>query len=430
MVGTGKTSTARRMGKIFYDMGFLSTDEVVECSATDLVGQYVGHTGPKTQALLDKALGKVLFIDEAYRLADGKFATEAMDELVDCLTKPKFSKKLITILAGYDADINRLMSINPGLTSRFPETMSFENLTPAQCLELFQKCFQKYARIDSMAVQSPSKTFEETLLASFKHLSGLVAWGNARDIETLASTIISKALSATSQNNQFAITYELVEITIQNMVSERESRMNNSVSSNVIGHSRPANCMPPPLTQNRPPSPIMVNSNATKKAQQEPSSPAKEQPEPDHQNQQRDPGISDEDWQQLQIDKTAAEDRERRLQEIATEEQETQRQLVEKTAAEARAKQMIEEEADAERRRSLEAERLKREHERRKYEETLDRIRRERAAREEQKRIEEKAQQKLREMGVCIAGFRWIKQANGYRCAGGSHFISNAKLGL
>jgi hypothetical protein len=68
------------MGKVFYDMGFLSTPEVLECSATDLVGNYVGQTGPKTQKLLEKGLGKVLFIDEAYRLAEGGFATEAMDE--------------------------------------------------------------------------------------------------------------------------------------------------------------------------------------------------------------------------------------------------------------------------------------------------------------------------------------------------------------
>src|SRR5437773_12092484 len=114
------------MGKVYYDMGFLANAEVIECSATDLVGQYVGQTGPKTRNLLEKALGKVLFIDEAYRLTEGQFA-KAMDELVDCLTKPQFAQKLITILAGYDADIHHLMSINSGLTSRFPETVAFKD---------------------------------------------------------------------------------------------------------------------------------------------------------------------------------------------------------------------------------------------------------------------------------------------------------------
>ncbi|KAI9375597.1 hypothetical protein BJX61DRAFT_539613 [Aspergillus egyptiacus] len=100
--GTGKTSTARKMGKVYYDMGLLSSAEVLEKSATDLMGQYV------------------LLVDEAYRLADGPYAKEAMEEIVDCITKPKFFQRLIIILAGYDKDINRLMAINPGLTSRFP----------------------------------------------------------------------------------------------------------------------------------------------------------------------------------------------------------------------------------------------------------------------------------------------------------------------
>lgn len=134
--GTGKTTTAQKMGKVYYDMGFLSKAEVVSCSASDLVGEYIGHTGPKTRKLLESALGKVLFIDEAYRLSGGHFAQEAIDELVDSLTNERFFRKQIVILAGYDADINRLMSVNPGLTSRFPETIVFEPLPPQACLDL------------------------------------------------------------------------------------------------------------------------------------------------------------------------------------------------------------------------------------------------------------------------------------------------------
>jgi hypothetical protein len=97
------------MGKVFYDMGYLAKAEVVERSATELVGSYVGQTGPKVQKVLESALGRVLFIDEAYRLAGEGFAKEAMDEIVDCLTKLKYAQKLIVILAGYDDDINRFV---------------------------------------------------------------------------------------------------------------------------------------------------------------------------------------------------------------------------------------------------------------------------------------------------------------------------------
>lgn len=95
--GTGKTSAARMVGQIFFDIGFLASDEVIECSASDLIGQHNGHTAPLVQALLEKALGKVLFIDEAYRLSPGarevrsgsSFEEEAVGELVDSLTKQK-----------------------------------------------------------------------------------------------------------------------------------------------------------------------------------------------------------------------------------------------------------------------------------------------------------------------------------------------------
>ncbi|KAH7098469.1 P-loop containing nucleoside triphosphate hydrolase protein, partial [Auriculariales sp. MPI-PUGE-AT-0066] len=95
LVRTGKTTTARKMGQVFCDMGMLSSGDVVESSASDLVGQYVGHTGPKTKKLFEKALGKI-----------------------------------VVILAGYTKDIDRLMTVNSGLSSRFPEEITFDNIAP------------------------------------------------------------------------------------------------------------------------------------------------------------------------------------------------------------------------------------------------------------------------------------------------------------
>src|SRR5271169_1458485 len=101
------------MGQVFYDMGFLSSTDVIECSTSDLVGQYVGQTGPKTKKLLERARGRVLFIDEAYRLGEGHFAKEAVDELVSTLTLEQYKGRIIVILAGYDKEINDLLAVNP-----------------------------------------------------------------------------------------------------------------------------------------------------------------------------------------------------------------------------------------------------------------------------------------------------------------------------
>ena len=126
------------MGKVFYDIGFLLTLDVHEYSTTDLVAGYIGQTGPKIIQLLEKALGKVLFIDEAYRLGEGTFAVEVINELVNSLIKPRFVGKIIVILAGYKDSMNKLLSINQGLLSRFSEEIIFTNME----LEDYQRFLQ------------------------------------------------------------------------------------------------------------------------------------------------------------------------------------------------------------------------------------------------------------------------------------------------
>src|SRR2546423_4232626 len=238
-IGTGKTTTARKMGKVYYDMGFLATAEVIESSATELVGQYVGQTGPKTQKLLEKATGKVLFIDEAYRLAEGGFAKEAMDEIVDCVTKPKFAQKLIIILAGYDADINRLMSINPGLTSRFPEAIQFSGLHPDECATLLTKSLQgrkhqmlqKNRDLDIAILESPRNEFLQMLLHRFKALSALPNWANARDVETLAKAVFGKTIKSATITLQGALTVDedTIVAEIDAMIAERKHRSHKPI---------------------------------------------------------------------------------------------------------------------------------------------------------------------------------------------------------
>ena len=392
------------MGQIFYDMGLLATAEVVESSATDLVGQYVGQTGPKTGKLLEKALGKVLFIDEAYRLADGAFGKEAMDELVDCLTKPKYCQKLVTILAGYDDDINRLMSSNPGLTSRFPETVSFTDLTPEQCWKLFQKLL-RIGHIDSNVVQNPRADFKDTILGFFKLLSKLPAWGNARDVQTVAKAVTGKVLSnsAEDEEDNFVVIEEAIESVFCSTIDEREHRARTASAPSDFLDKTLAATAPPPNSLTSAPS---INTQVTTDTQAAQTTPPPLLPI--DQDELRDPGISDEVWAQLQSDREAMEKCEQQDRELIARERFIQHQLAESTSGDNG------EDPDDE--------------ELRKYEKLLRSIAREKVEMEERKKREEAAQKKLQEIGVCPVGFRWVKQAMGYRCSAGGHFVSNAQI--
>ncbi|KAI1103690.1 ATPases of the AAA+ class [Jackrogersella minutella] len=193
--GTGKTTTARKMGKIFYNLGFLATGDIVECSASDLIAEYVGQTGPKTRKVFEKALGKVLFIDEAYRLTStgqsSSYVSEAVGEIVDILTQEKFHNKLVVVLAGYEEDINKLLATNPGLSSRFPETINFQSLTPAQCRDLLLESVNLKNVLETADIGSHvyDKIYEH-----FDRLISLPFWGSARDVLTLAKIIKSRVL--------------------------------------------------------------------------------------------------------------------------------------------------------------------------------------------------------------------------------------------
>jgi hypothetical protein len=436
------------MGKVFYDMGLIGQAKVIECSATDMVGQYVGQTGPKVQKLLETALGKVLFIDEAYRLAEGHFATEAMDELVDCLTKPKYAQKLICILAGYNKDIDRLMSINPGLTSRFPETVIFPNLTPETSLELLTKVLrkkQKESRLDMDVLLTPDPVFRHKVVDLFKRLSALDSWGNARDVKSLARGIFGSLISnATPPITGLVLTKSIVLSAMETVLEER-SRRNEVVGTvRFPTHTRrtpaplPQQPMPPETkatgtlkktttkSATKPATETAVSrTTATTKRDDKPPPPTPDTAEraiainePDWFRSifevQRDPNVSDAVWEQLTHDKHAAIAREREYIRLQEEKRQEEQRIKDLIRAEQAAK-------DDEERRLREQERIAAELERRKKELV------ERAV-EERRQKELAMQKRVRELGPCPAGFHWIRQNGGYRCAGGSHWLHDAQL--
>ncbi|MCA4996210.1 type VII secretion AAA-ATPase EccA [Tsukamurella tyrosinosolvens] len=138
--GTGKTTVARIVARMYRGLGLLATDTVVECSRRDLVGQYLGATAQKTSAVIDSALDGVLFIDEAYTLVQeglsggDAFGQEAIDTLLARMENDR--DRLVVIVAGYDAEIDRFLGSNEGLASRFARRIRFPGYSPGELAEI------------------------------------------------------------------------------------------------------------------------------------------------------------------------------------------------------------------------------------------------------------------------------------------------------
>ena len=305
-------------------MGFLSAVNVVECSASDMIGQYIGWTGPKTRKLFEKALGQVLFIGEAYRLGEGRFAQEAMDEMVATLTNEKFMGKIVVILAGYDQDMNRLMSVNTGLSSRFPETIYFPNMSPEQCVNLLDKELSK-DKISLPALHDPSSSTYIKMTRFIENLALLPSWGNGRDIKTLATQMVHKvyvlASSTTTMTaDEMILAKEDAILCMTAMLKQRSDRENNVSIRHQHDDSRlpqadMSNTQRPPqiatgsATRSAPPPPparATARQKHQPKAPKEPTwrrqDPKKEQKRPakGDESQIHDPGMPEALWQQLQ----------------------------------------------------------------------------------------------------------------------------------
>jgi SpoVK/Ycf46/Vps4 family AAA+-type ATPase len=164
--GTGKTAVARIIAKVFYAFGLLDSPAVVEAQRADLVGEYLGATAIKTNELVDSAMGKVLFIDEAYSLVnegDGqgdRFGHEAIQALLKRAEDDR--ENLIIVLAGYERQMENFLSANPGLNSRFGLRVKFPGYTPAELLALADRELQgKGELLDPDARPVLRKVFEE-----------------------------------------------------------------------------------------------------------------------------------------------------------------------------------------------------------------------------------------------------------------------------
>ena len=184
--GTGKTTVARLMGKILYSMGALPSPTVVEVDKTKLVGRVMGDTEAITQHIIDTAMGGILFIDEAYQLADGGYGSLALQTLVKRLEDDR--GKFVCIAAGYTYEMQAFIAGNSGFESRFPERnrIFFEDYTPD---ELFQ-IFMIYARKGGYMLDPRAENAVRGKLTILYNNRGRT-FGNGRDARNLFDEVKS-----------------------------------------------------------------------------------------------------------------------------------------------------------------------------------------------------------------------------------------------
>ncbi len=177
--GTGKTTVARLMGKIFKGMGLLPKGEVIEVDRAALVGQYVGETAQKTEKIIEDALGNVLFIDEAYTLVKKGQSNDFGQEAIDVLLKRMEDKKgeFFVIAAGYPNEMTDFLEANPGLKSRFTHHFNFDDYTPDEMMLIFRKMvIDEDYRVSEDAEKLLQKEFTKLYRARDKN------FGNARTV--------------------------------------------------------------------------------------------------------------------------------------------------------------------------------------------------------------------------------------------------------
>lgn len=203
--GTGKTTVARLIGKIYAALGLVADGHVIEVSRQDLVAGYVGQTAIKTNRVIDRALGGILFIDEAYALASDAredFGREAIETLLKRMEDDRASFGVIA--AGYPTQMSEFLKMNPGLASRFPRTIQFNDYAPHELLQIFE----------SMIHERGYSVDEETRY----HVADLlqVKWnlrdhnfGNGRFVRNMVEdAILSHASRIAAANKQSALRSE------------------------------------------------------------------------------------------------------------------------------------------------------------------------------------------------------------------------------
>ena len=183
--GTGKTTVARLLGAIFRGIGLLPRGHVVEVDRKDLVAEYLGQTAPKTNKVIDSALGGILFIDEAYTLARDAFGQEAIETLLKRMEDDR--GKFVVIAAGYKKEMQEFLESNSGLASRFPEHIDFEDYTAEELTQIFLlMASERGMKLGEGVKERVQRIMQELILRKDR------SFANARTVRNLFENVLKR----------------------------------------------------------------------------------------------------------------------------------------------------------------------------------------------------------------------------------------------
>ena len=220
--GTGKTTVARLLAEIYYSLGYIKKNKLVEVQSQDLIGEYIGQTGPKTQNVIESAVDGVLFIDEAYAIMQHRgTGASYTDECIATLLKAMedYNGRLIIIFAGYTNEMMQFRDLNPGLKSRIGFELNFEDYTIEELIEIFKKkASEKTFKVTDEAIEKVRKILEQA-----KEIEN---FGNGRYINNVLQKIIVEHAIKTRNIDDMErlLTIEVEDINVEKLQPELSKR--------------------------------------------------------------------------------------------------------------------------------------------------------------------------------------------------------------
>lgn len=227
--GTGKTMMARIMARMLFDIGMIKENKMIEVERKDLIGEFIGKTAPKTAAVIERAMGGVLFIDEAYTLtprSENDYGHEAIATLIKAMEDHK--DELVVIFAGYKNEMFDFVESNPGIASRIGYTFDFPDYKPDELMEIFKIKMSK----NGFAV---SETALQKAFNLAEHISKRRNFGNGRFVDKLVQQTITNHATHTTDDDLSTVREDSIP-NVEEFIGENSSKEKKMVAlDDIVG---------------------------------------------------------------------------------------------------------------------------------------------------------------------------------------------------